>query len=161
MAKAIIVGPQCSGKTALAKKLKSYDLGIPIIDEDDEIIRRNGGIDPSDWEYKWQVLRPAIQRDILAMGNVIFFTSFFDVHSLLTAKKQGFSIVCLDTSREILEERNKKRIAQGVDDASYGWTLNLPYHNQIRKQGLADLIVCTDVPLEESGQLIVQTMNAI
>jgi hypothetical protein len=157
MTKLIIVGPQCSGKTAIARKLRQYDLAIPIIEEDDELNRLNGGESPSDWtdwSYKWETLRPRVQKSIIDMESVVFFTSFFDLELLAKAKQEGFKLFQLVTDEEELKKRNTRRMERGVDDATYGWKLNLPYHEELQRNGLIDLAISTDKPVEELAELI-------
>lgn len=162
--KAIIIGPQCSGKTTIARILQDYPLVAPVIDEDDEIKRRNSGSSSSDkteWHYKWQKLRPEIQKDILEMDGVIFLTSFFDPQLIPLAKERGFKLFQLEARKEALEERNKERMRRGVDDASYGWALNLPYHQELKKKGLINVVVSTEKPPEEVCRLILVTLAAM
>lgn len=157
MAKIIIIGPQCSGKTTLAALLRRH-VRFTVIDEDDEINRRNGGKSPSDWtdwNYKWTVLRPQIQRDVLRMENIIFLASFFDEKLLLHARLNGFVVVQFVTRSTTLQERNRERMKRGVDDATYGWNINLPYHEVIRKQGLVDVVIETDRNVEEVCQEVI------
>jgi dephospho-CoA kinase len=157
MMKIIVLGPQCSGKTTIANDLKTFHLLTRVIDEDEEISRRNGGKSPSDWTewtYKWTVLRPSVQKDVLSMADVIFFTSFFDTDLLLQAKRRGFIVIQLTVSDEVFKERNRKRMEEGVDDAAYGWSINLPYHADIRSKGLVDLVLDTNRPMRESSELI-------
>lgn len=157
MARLIILGPQCSGKTTIAQRLNGYASTIPILDEDDELSRLNGGESPSDWtgwNYKWEKLRPRVQKSILEMNTVVFFTSFFDPKLLSFAKQKGFKVLQLVTQMDELQKRNKKRVEDGVDDATYGWKLNMPYHEGLRKSGVVDLFVSTDKPAEEVARLI-------
>lgn len=160
MAKMIIIGPQCSGKTTVAEDLRNFHRGLNVIDEDDEINRRNGGKSPSnwtEWNHKWNVLRPDIHRDILRMDVVIFFTSYFDEKLLLFARLNGFTVVQFVTKEKVLQERNKKRMESGVDDATYGWTMNLPYHEAMRKHGFIDVVIETDCPVKEISASILAT----
>lgn len=160
--KVIIIGPQCSGKTTIAQMLEEYDLRAPIIDEDTEINRRNGGVSPSDWtewNYKWQKLRPEIQKDIIEMEGVIFFTSFFYPELIPIAKQKGFKLFQLEAKSEVLEERNKQRMKQGVDDAAYGWSINLPYHKELKEKGLVDAVIRTDKSLDEVCRSILTAMR--
>lgn len=161
MAKIIVLGPQCSGKTTIACDLRLFST-IPVIDEDEEINRRNGGKSPSnwtEWARKWTVLRPEVHKDILTMSNVIFFASFFDIEHLLQAKRKGFTVIQLTASDEVLRERNRKRVEDGVDDATYGWNINMPYHAEIRSRGLVDMVLGTDRPVRELSELILITNN--
>jgi dephospho-CoA kinase len=163
--KVIITGPQCSGKTTIAKDLKTYNLEALIIDEDEEINRRNGGKSPSnwtDWNYKWAVLRPSIQRDILRMDSVIFLTSFFDTDLLRKAKQRGFKVIQLVASSDVLQKRNKDRMTTGIDDATYGWQLNMPYHKELQEKKLVDVQLDTDRPVKELSEciLIVARLNS-
>jgi dephospho-CoA kinase len=160
--KIIITGPQCSGKTTLAKSLEKRNLHIPIIDEDDEILKRNGGKSPGNWtqwDYKWTVLRPEIQQDIVDMEKVIFFTSFFDPLLLMTAKQNGFKILQLVATEEVLGIRNRERMATGVDDAAYGWQINMPYHKELWEKKLVDMRIDTDRSVEELAQLILRIIE--
>jgi gluconate kinase len=162
MVKVIILGPQCSGKTTIANVLKTYSLDFPIIDEDEEINRRNGGKSPSnwtDWDYKWQVLRPQIQSDIINMNNIVFFTSYFDMNLLRRAKEKGFKIIQLHTEKSNLEQRNKERMKKGIDDASYGWSLNMPYHEMLQQEGFIDTSISTDRPLQEVCRSILTSIR--
>lgn len=155
------MGPQCSGKTTIAKILQEYRLPAPVIDEDDEINRRNGGTNPSDWNYKWQKLRPEIQRDVIEMEEVIFLTSFFDPMLIPIAKEKGFKLLQLEAGSDALEERNRGRMKQGVDDATYGWSLNLPYHKELKEKGVVDIVVSTERPPHEVSRLILVILAAI
>ncbi len=161
--KIIVTGPQCSGKTTIAENLKKYNINIPVIDEDDEILRRNGGRSPSNWtqwNYKWGVLRPQIQRDIVTMEHVIFFTSFFDLDLLAEAKQKGFMVIQLVAENDILQKRNRDRMAVGVDDATYGWHLNLPYHKELWDKKLIDMRIDTNKPSKELGRSIFDIIQA-
>lgn len=152
MIKVIITGPQCSGKSTIARMLERCGFNIRVIDEDKEINLRNGGKSPSDWSqwnYKWEVLRPEIQKDILQMDRIIFLTSYFDPELILIAKEKGFKIIQLETPAEILGVRNRDRMEQGIDDAAYGWSINLPYHKEIKEKGLVDVSINSGKHLSE------------
>jgi hypothetical protein len=140
--KVIILGPECSGKTTLAKGLK-YKTNIIVLEEDEEMVKVNGGTMSMDYHHKYGILRPKIHRNIIDQNSpIIFLTSYFEPDLLSAAKRNGFHVIQLSAERGLLEQRHQERkLQEGKPDATAGFEINFPYHTSLRETGIIDKTV--------------------
>lgn len=156
--KAIILGPQCSGKTTIKKYLeKNYSLNL--IEEDELLTRLNGGEYPQDIEYKENILRPKLNQIISSSDNMIFITSYLDIDLLKEFKTKGYKIIQLELDREDFNLRNEKRMnEQGADDANVWADQIFDFHMRVKEQGLVDKGVNAGQSVENVAMKIVECL---
>lgn len=146
--KAIILGPQCSGKTTFKKYLEAnHDL--PLIEEDELFTELNGGKYPKDMEHKEQVLRPMLEKRIRESDNLIFLTSYCNPALLMDLKSKGFKVIQLVLEMDEFQRRNEKRMReQGYSDAGV-WAKDIfDFHQKARDEGWVDLEINATLPVE-------------
>lgn len=122
---------------------------------DEELVQRNGGIYPTDTEYKHTILAPKIITDILSKKDIIFFTGtdYFTLGDLKLARNLGFKIILLSLSLTELSKRNKKRIrAESYEDMSRWFSGMLRYLKKVEDEHLTDKIIRADLPIEEISE---------
>jgi hypothetical protein len=155
--KILILGPQCSGKTILAENLRKV-LTIPVLEEDEAMVKENSGTMPTDYHLKYEVLRPKIAREIVSNStDIVFLTSYIDPYLLAIAKDNGFKILQLQADKAVLDQRNTKRMAEeGKPDASPGLNINLPYHSSLSENGFVDKAIDAGRPPETIAQEVTE-----
>ncbi len=122
---------------------------MPIIEEDEAFTRLNGGTYPTDIDFKENILRPRLEKEIRNTENIIFITSYCNPLLLKELKSKGYKITQLVCDREKLLERNKKRMEEnGYDDARQWLDENLVFHQEVQGQGLVAKTIDTDRPIE-------------
>jgi thymidylate kinase len=147
-ARAVILGPQCAGKTTL-KKILGASLPQRLVEEDELFTELNGGAYPTDLQRKERELRPRLDAAIRELGEAVYFTSYCDEPLLRELKDRGFKLIQLDLSRQEFERRNGRRVAEeGYADAREWADSIFGAHEKIRESGLVDLVVDADQPAE-------------
>ncbi len=147
--KLIILGPQCSGKTTLARFLRNSNSDLPILEEDELFTELNGGEYPQDVEFKENKLRPQLEEKIRQSENIIFLTSYCNPVLLKELKLNGFKVVQLVLSQEEFQKRNEKRMrADGYADANTWAKEVFGFHDQVKKEGWADKFIDASQPIE-------------
>jgi len=151
----IILGPQCSGKTTLARFLKERWPNLPITEEDELFVELNGGEYPHDIEYKEKILRPKLEEKIRQSDNLIFFTSYCNPELLKELKSKGFKVIQLVLETEEFNRRNEKRMKeQGYADANTWAKEVFGFHQDAREKGLIDKEIDAILPTEEIAKEI-------
>lgn len=154
--KVIVIGPSLSGKTTLARYLRSHSrLSISEIDE--ELTKLNNGQYPSDDQYKHTVLAPQIIKNVLAQTDLVFFanTDYFTWDDLKAARANGFRIVCLSLGKDEFLKRNEGRMKnEGYDDMSRWLDGMLAYQRQLQDQHLADQVIDASLPTEKIAEMV-------
>lgn len=153
--KAIILGPQCSGKTTLKKYFAEHH-SLPLVEEDELFTELNGGEYPEDIEYKEKTLRPKLEEKIRESDNLIFLTSYCNRELLTELKSKGFKIIQLVLEMDEFHRRNEKRMKEeGYDDAGVWAEKIFGFHQDIRDKGWIDFeIDATLSPGEISKQIL-------
>jgi adenylate kinase family enzyme len=154
--KLLVIGPQLSGKTTLARYLREHtDLNISEVDE--EILAANDGTWPSDNEYKDKVLIPGIYQRMAQLDNTVFFANYFAPLSQAEAfRDAGFGVVLLELPYEEMLRRNKHRMEhEGYDDATQWLMGQLENHKEIREAGLVDQVINATLPTPQVAQLLI------
>ncbi len=153
--KILILGPQCSGKTTLVRFLREKDNTLPLVEEDEMFVKLNNGKYPQDIEYKENILRPKLEEEIRYAENVIFVTSYCNKDLIRELKSRGFKIVQLVLDKDVLEERNKKRMKENREDDVMLWIPeNLKFHQEIGDEGLVDKTIDVNKPIAEVAQRV-------
>ena len=155
--KIIILGPQCSGKTTLARFLRKNNSNLPIQEEDEFFLELNGGEYPHDIEYKEKTLRIKLEEKIRQSENMIFLTSYCNPILLKELKSKGFKIFQLVLSKEEFDKRNEKRMKEdGYADANTWAKEIFEFHQEIRNQGLVDKQIDACLPIEEISRSVLK-----
>jgi len=136
--KLIILAPSCGGKSTLMRYLREHS-NLDIAETDEEVMKANNNIWPSDHDLKNKILIPLITKEIIKSDSVIFFASYIPEDSIREARDKGFKVALLDISMEELIQRNKKRMAQeNYQDATPWLEKQLENYNQLEKSGIID-----------------------
>ncbi len=147
--KIFIFAVQCAGKTTLANYLRKSN-AYQVIEMDDEILRLNGNVWPTDFQYKITDLEPAVYGRIEKMQDVIFMDNHLALEQASKFKRRGFSIIYIEVERDILLQRNKERVqSSDQDDASQWIDSELENAKQLIKNGLVDKIIDGDQSTQE------------
>ncbi|MFZ2484339.1 MAG: hypothetical protein WAX80_03540 [Minisyncoccia bacterium] len=147
--KLIILGPQCSGKTTLARFLREHYPNLPILEEDELFMELNGGEYPHDVEYKEETLRPKLEEKIGQTDNLIFLTSYCNPELLKELKSKGFKVIQLVLEMDEFNRRNEKRMKeQGYADANTWAKEVFGFHQEARDKGLVDKEIDATLPIE-------------
>ena len=155
--KIIILGPQCSGKTTLARFLRKNNSDLPIQEEDELFTELNGGEYPHDVEYKEKTLRPKLEEKIGQSDNMIFLTSYCSPILLKELKSKGFKIFQLVLDKEEFNKRNEKRMKEdGYADANTWAKEIFEFHQGIRNQGLIDAHIDAHLPIKEISEIVLK-----
>lgn len=113
--KLFVVGVPCSGKSTVAACLRE-EFGLNAVDVDDQILRLNQGVWPSDLETKNEVLLPKVLNEALEIDEVILFNSYlFPSHAALL-REAGFRILLLEVPEAEIRRRDAVRFKEE------GWT---------------------------------------
>jgi hypothetical protein len=105
--KLLVIGPLCSGKTTIARHLRS--MTSTVVDLDDELTRLNGGTYP-DIETRKTVVAPRALADAAALSNVVLLHSTLDPDDVRALRDAGFTTVLLEVSRDELQRRHRLRL---------------------------------------------------
>lgn len=158
--KAIIIGPPLVGKTTTINYLRS-NASLPILELDEELVKLNNGVWPSNEEYRNKVLVHKVVEEIKNMENVIFFTTYFGVGDLKKAKEAGFRIIQLMLEKDELLKRNVERMqGKSENDATRDIENNLKLQNDIKIAGMVDKTIFTNRPVEHVVSEIVEYLEA-
>lgn len=157
--KVIILGSQCSGKSAIIKYLQE-NTDLACIDHDEEIKRRHNGKYPDDHKYVSNEVLPLIEDCILDLPKVIYSASFWGLNEegqisnerVKLAKEKGFKFVNLITDRNVLTERNNKRVSEGKDDASVSFDWYQSVYENMKKLKQFDFEIDTNGSVEKSAK---------
>ncbi len=140
--KLFVLGAPCSGKSTVAMSLRSAD--IPVIDVDDEVVRRNEGTWP-DIDTKNELLGH-ILADAAALPAVVVLNSYLPLDRTAALREDGFAVALLDVAPDELRRRDARRLAEE------GWT-NIEWfdwHQSVIRDhldaGLVDHVVDGDRP---------------
>jgi len=154
--KGIVIGASLSGKTTVARYLRS-NTNTLVSEMDEELTRLNNGKYPTDVEHKHKSLAPKIIKGLLNERDILFFTNtdYFSLDDLRKAKDKGFKIIQLEIELDELNKRNKNRVKnEGYDDLSKwleGMTL---YQKKIRNAGVVDLVIDASLSVERISEEI-------
>lgn len=107
--KLLVIGPLCSGKTTIARHLRS--MTSAVVDLDDELTRLNGGTYP-DIETRKTVVAPRALAGAAALPNVILLHSTLDPDDVRALRDAGFTTVLLEVSRDELRRRHRERLRE-------------------------------------------------
>lgn len=152
--KAVILGPQCSGKTTLAKYFKEH-YSLPLIEEDDLFTQLNNGEYPQDIEYKEKELRPRLEDQIRQADNMIFLTSYCNPTLLRELKIKGYQVIQLELDDDEFQKRNDRRMKeQGYADANTWAKEIFSFHREVREKGLVDKGISANQPTENIAEQI-------
>lgn len=147
--KIVILGPQCSCKTTLARFFREHNPGLPIVEEDELFTELNGGEYPQDVEYKEKTLRPKIEEKIRQSDNLIFLTSYCNPVLLKELKSKGFKVIQLLLDQEEFQKRNEKRMREnGYADANTWAKEVFSFHDEVKNEGWADKNIDAKLPIE-------------
>lgn len=137
--KLLIIGSQLSGKTTITKYLRKLT-DVPVSEVDEEILKLNDDVWPTDNVYKDRVLIPQIYESMAGKEDIIFFiNSVFPITLLQKFKENGFTIIHLKISREEIVKRNSYRIEhEGYEDALPWIDGQLKNHEKIKNAGYID-----------------------
>lgn len=96
------------------------------------------------------ILLPKILKEIIANDDdVIFLASYVPTALLKDAKEKGFSIMLLQLSINVLNERNKKRMAQeSYQDATPWLQMQLDNFSKLQSELLIDKVIDGNQPVE-------------
>ncbi len=157
--KAVILGPQCSGKTTLTKYFQSH-YSLPLIEEDDLFTQLNNGEYPQDIEYKEKELRPKLEEQIIQADNMIFLTSYCNPVLLRELKTKGYQVIQLELDDEEFQKRNERRMKeQGYADANTWAKEVFSFHKEARETGLVDKGINANQPVEDVADQILDFLN--
>ncbi|MEX0934866.1 MAG: hypothetical protein WDZ70_00890 [Candidatus Paceibacterota bacterium] len=164
--KIIVLGSQCSGKSAIIRYIQD-NTNLVCIDHDEEIKKRHDGKYPEDHVYVSNEVLPSIEDYVLSLPKVIYSASFWglnkdgviDNEKITLAKEKGFKFVNLTTDREILEDRNKKRVSEGKDDASISFDWYQRVYKDMRKLNQFDFEINTNGLVEDAAQKLISFIN--
>ena len=154
--KGIVIGASLSGKTTVARYLRS-NTNTLVSEMDEELTRLNNGKYPTDVEHKHKSLAPKIIKGLLNERDILFFTNtdYFSLDDLRKAKDKGFKIIQLEIELDELNKRNKNRVKnEGYDDLSKwleGMTL---YQKKIRNAGVVDIVIDASLSVERISEEI-------
>ncbi|WP_185094306.1 AAA family ATPase [Curtobacterium sp. PhB137] len=104
--KLLVIGPLASGKTTIARHLRSTT--STIVDLDDELTRLNGGVYP-DIATRKTVIAPRALAAAAALSDVVLLHSTFDPDDVRALRDAGFTTVLLEVSSEELRRRHRQR----------------------------------------------------
>jgi adenylate kinase family enzyme len=157
--KAVILGPQCSGKTTLTKYLEQ-NFQLPLIEEDDLFTQLNGGEYPQDIEYKEKTLRPQLEDKIRNAESMIFLTSYCNRILLQELKDKGYKVIQLELDDEEFQKRNEKRMReQGYADANTWAKEVFGFHKDVKEKGMVDKGIDVKQPIENIAKELLEFLN--
>jgi predicted kinase len=108
--KLLVVGPLASGKTTIARHLRSTTT-ITIVDLDDELVRLNGGAYPG-IETRKTVVAPRALAAAMALPEVVLLHSTFDPGDVRALRAAGFTTVLFEVSGNELQRRHRVRLRE-------------------------------------------------
>lgn len=166
--KIILLGSQCSGKSAIIKYLQEHT-DLVCVDHDEEIKKRHEGKYPDDHVYVSNEVLPVIEDYILGLPEVIYSASFWGLNKegqisgekINLAKDKGFKFVNLITDRNVLIERNEERIREGKDDASISFDWYFSVYENMKKLKQFDFEIDTNGSVEKSAKDLVTFIESI
>jgi len=109
----LVVGIACAGKTTLTRHLRTRST-LNVVDQDDEIMRCNGGRWP-DIPSKNAVVLPKVLAELCAVPDVVLFGNL-PAEQTQQLRQAGFLTALLDVSEGELRRRHAVRLAEA------GWT---------------------------------------
>ena len=146
--RAIILGPQCSGKTTLKRYLSSKS-ALPLVEEDEVFTDLNDGVYPADIEYKEKTLRPKLEEKVRQSDDIVFLTSYCSPVLLKELKLKGFKILQLVLDEGEFNRRDERRIKEdGYENASIWSKEILEFHRKVGDEGLVDKVIDANQPIE-------------
>ena len=154
--KGIVIGASLSGKTTVARHLRS-NTNISVSEMDEELTRLNNGKYPTDVERKHESLAPKVIKDLLNREDILFFTNtdYFSLDDLREAKDKGFKIIQLELNLDELNKRNKNRVKkEGYDDLSEWFEGMVVYQEKIRDAGVVDIVIDASQSVEKISEEI-------
>jgi hypothetical protein len=136
--KLLVVGPICSGKTTVARHLRSGSAAV--VDLDDELVRLNGGVYP-DIETRKTVIAPQALANACAMAEVILLHSTLAPSDVLKLRAAGFTTALLKVSEVELRPRYKSRLDAEAWTNEAWFDDNQALIDLLRRQRLFDHII--------------------
>ena len=120
-----------------------------IAETDEEVMKANNDVWPDD-ELKNKVLVPQTTREIMTRISVIYFASYIPDELIQEARSAGFTVACMDVSRNTLIKRNKIRISvEGYQDVSSFFEMQLNTFERLADKGLIDVRIDGEKPVSE------------
>lgn len=107
-----VLGAPCSGKTTVAGLLRGG--AATIVDVDDEMVRRNGGVWPA-IEAKDRLLGDVLEA-AATEDEIVVLNSYMPLERTRWLRAHGFAVVLLDVPVAELRRRDDVRMA------AEGWT---------------------------------------
>ncbi len=159
--KAIIIGTSASGKTALVRYLRSHTK-LPIEEIDENLTEKNGGVYPSDPQYKREVIVPQVIKDVLNRDNIVYLTNtdYFTLENLQEARMKEFIIIQINVPLSELERRNSHRMEnEGYDDLSIYFKDMLEYQEMVKQAGLVDHVIDGTLSTESMAKEVAQVVS--
>lgn len=154
--KDIVIGASLSGKTTVARYLRS-NTNILVSEMDEELTKLNNGRYPTDAEHKHGSLAPKVIKGLLNKKDVLFFTNtdYFSLDNLREARDKGFKIIQLELNLDELNRRNKNRVKnEGYDDLSEWFEGMVVYQEKIRNAGVVDIVIDASQPVKRISEEI-------
>ncbi|NQV88068.1 MAG: hypothetical protein HQ402_00745 [Parcubacteria group bacterium] len=166
--KIIALGSQCSGKSAIIKYLQD-NTDFVCIDHDEEIKSRHDGKYPKDHVYVSNEVLPSIEDYVLDLPTVIYSASFWGLdkdgvisnEKINLAKEKGFKLVNLVTDRDVLIDRNKKRMSEGKADASASFDWYQRVYKNMDDLSQFDFKINTNGSIENSAKSLLAFIENI
>ncbi len=109
----LLLGAPGSGKSSLMTPLRQ-ELGLPVLDMDEELVKLNGGAWPHLDLKRGQTRQ--IMTDWSEAEDVVLAYSILDAEGLALARERGWTVVLLDVPEAVLRERAARR------ERLEGWT---------------------------------------
>jgi predicted ABC-type ATPase len=154
--KIIVLAPSAGGKSTLMRYLRKYT-DLHISETDEEVLKANSNIWPTDNNYKNQVLVPQTTEEIIKKEDIIFFASYIPTELIRKAKENGFRIIVINLTLEQLAERNKKRMnEENYDDATPWFKGQLDDYQRLSEEDLIDEKINGNQPVLQIAEEIIK-----
>ena len=149
-----MLGVPCSGMSTAAAHLRSTT-DLHVLDMDDEVVRRNGGVWP-DIERKNEIVVPQVLDHASALDAVVLLNSYSLLQWTRRLRTDGFTVALLDLSPEEQAQRD------AVRSAEEGWTNRewFAWHREViaehHQEGLIDVVVDGHRPVDRVAAELAQ-----
>jgi len=139
--KLLILAPSAGGKSTLMRYLREHT-HFNIAEMDEEVMKENDNVWPSDNDHKDRVIVPKVVKNIISKKQVIYLASYVPIDLIREAQGVGFKIILLDIDEEELQKRNKERMRdENYNDASAWFKMQLDSYKKLQVEGLVDIIL--------------------
>lgn len=147
--KLLILAPSAGGKSTLMRYLREHT-HFNIAEMDEEVMKENDNVWPSDNDHKDNVIVPRVVKNIISKKQVIYLASYVPTDLIKKAKSVGFKIILLDIDEQELQKRNKERMREeSYEDASQWFELQFDNYKKLQAEGLVDIVLDgTQTPTE-------------